>query len=78
MVFRTKRTADGFIERCKARLVAKEFNQGGGVDYTNIFSPVVKPDTIQYVLALALALTLEWPHHVDINSAFLNGDLSEN
>ncbi|KAL2237746.1 UNVERIFIED_CONTAM: Retrovirus-related Pol polyprotein from transposon RE1 [Sesamum indicum] len=37
-VFKTKLRADGSVERYKARLVAKAFNQIEGVDYTNIIA----------------------------------------
>ncbi|KAG8501158.1 hypothetical protein CXB51_003243 [Gossypium anomalum] len=47
-----------------------------GIDFQETFSPMVKPTTIRVVLALAVSLN--WPlHQVDINKAFLNGDLSE-
>ncbi|CAM8952089.1 unnamed protein product [Rhodiola kirilowii] len=75
-VYRIKRRADGTIERYKVRVVAKGFNQEEGVDYVDTFSPVVKPASI--CIVLAIALTLNWSlHQVDINNAFLNGDLSE-
>ncbi|XP_019190777.1 PREDICTED: uncharacterized protein LOC109185251 [Ipomoea nil] len=44
-VFRTKRKADGSIDRHKARLVAKGFNLVAGDDFFETFSLVVKPTT---------------------------------
>lgn len=75
-IFKIKKNADGSISRHKARLVAKGFNQVAGIDYGEIFSPVVKPATIRLVLTIALAKG--WNiRQIDVNNAFLNGDLGQ-
>jgi hypothetical protein len=75
-VFRIKRKADGFVERYKARLVAKSFHQQPGVDFSETYSPVIKPITIRTVLSMAV--TAGWCiKQIDISNAFLHGYLQE-
>ncbi|KAE8732039.1 hypothetical protein F3Y22_tig00002237pilonHSYRG00052 [Hibiscus syriacus] len=74
-LFKIKRNSDGTVHRYKARLVAKGFTQVPGFDFEHV-QPVVKFSTV-YVL-LALAVARDWAlRQVDVNNAFLNGDLSE-
>ncbi|XP_019186544.1 PREDICTED: uncharacterized protein LOC109181247 [Ipomoea nil] len=75
-VFRTKRTADGSVERYKARLMAKGYNQVAGEDFFDTFNPVVKLTTVR--LLLSLAITNKWTlRQLDVHNAFLNGHLAE-
>jgi len=75
-VFKVKRDAAGNIVKYKARLVAKGYAQKQGVDYDEVYAPVARIETVR--ILLALAANGDWEvHHMDVKSAFLNGDLQE-
>jgi histone deacetylase 1/2 len=75
-VFRIKLKPDGTLDRYKARWVVRGFHQRPGIDFTETFSPVVKPATIRTVLALIGAHA--WPaHQLDVSNAFLHGNIQE-
>lgn len=61
------------VERLKARLVARGFEQHAGVDYFTTFSPLIKPQTLRIIFSLAV--TKGWSiQQVDINNVFSQGD----
>ncbi|KAK1649583.1 hypothetical protein QYE76_067388 [Lolium multiflorum] len=75
-VYRIKKNVDGTIDRYKARLVTKGFKQRYGIDYEDIFSPVVKAATIGLVLSISVSRGWSlW--QLDVKNAFLHGVLEE-
>lgn len=75
-IFRVKQESNSTSPRYKARLVVRGFRQRKGVDFNEIFSPVVKMSSIRTVLSLAATLDLE-VEQMDVKTAFLHGDLEE-
>ncbi|KAL0448559.1 UNVERIFIED_CONTAM: Retrovirus-related Pol polyprotein from transposon RE1 [Sesamum latifolium] len=59
-VYKTKLRADGTVERYKAHLVAKDFNQIEGIDYTDSFSPVAKNITLERSLYGLKQASRQW------------------
>ena len=41
-VFKTKLNEKGEVDKCKARLVAKDYAQQQGIDYNEVFAPVAR------------------------------------
>eukprot|EP00253_Pinus_taeda_P017342 PITA_17342 len=75
-VFKKKTNAEGKVDKYKARLVAKGYSQVPGIDFGDIFSPVAKVTSIKLLLSVATAFDFE-VEHMDVNIAFLHGDLEE-
>ena len=75
-VFTLKERPDGSVERYKARIVAKGFQQIPGLDYDETFAPVAKLVSIRAILSIAAIEDWEIDQ-VDFTQAFTNGDLEE-
>ena len=75
-MYKVKRDELGPIVKHKARLVARGFVQHEGIDFKEVFAPVARMKSVRLLLALAAAK--DWRvHHLDVKSAFLNGELVE-
>ncbi|KAG8485681.1 hypothetical protein CXB51_019023 [Gossypium anomalum] len=76
-VFKNKEGTSKVEEpRYKARLVAKGYSQIPGVDFTDVFSPVVKHSSIRVLLGIVVMHDLEL-EQLDVKTIFLHGELEE-
>ncbi|GKB28302.1 retrovirus-related pol polyprotein from transposon TNT 1-94 [Tanacetum coccineum] len=62
--------------RYKARAVARGFTQRAGIDYNEVFSPVVRHTSIGVILSLTACEDYEL-EQLDVKTAFLHGNLEE-
>jgi Reverse transcriptase (RNA-dependent DNA polymerase) len=75
-VYRVKKNSAGEIDKYRARLVAQRYSQIPGIDYDDMFAPIVKMSSIRVVLSFIARHG--WPaHQMDVKSAYLNGKLED-
>ena len=76
-VFKKKEGTTGVENvRYKAKLVAKGYSHIPGVDFINVFSPMVKHSSIRALLGIVAFHDYEL-EQLDVKIAFLHGDLEE-
>ena len=75
-VFKFKTKENNQNPKYKAKIVVKGCNQKKGIDFEEIFSPMVKMTSIRAILGLAAKLDLEI-EQLDVKTTFLHGDLEE-
>ena len=64
------------MEKYKARIVAQGFLQQEGVDYTEIYSPTVRFESIRMMIAATASEGMQL-EQMDVTTAFLYADLEE-
>lgn len=75
-VCKIKRKANGSIDRYKACLIAKGYNQWEGLDYDATFSPIVKPASVRTVsLSLFVTASNLWAWNFDCSEMLGGGTM---
>ena len=75
-VYKVKYSADGEVDKYKARYVAKGFTQVEGLDFFETYAPTCKPETFRTLLAVATQKGLEL-RQMDVKSAYLHSEIEE-
>lgn len=72
-VFRVKNPVEA-THRYRARLCAQGFSQQFSVDYHEVFSPVVRSESVRVLIAIAAHENSNFVQF-DVSTAYLNSDL---
>ena len=73
---RKKYLLNGFIDKYKANLVAKDCTKKQNVDYFDTFSPITRISFLWFLNVLASIYNL-FIHQIDVKTVFLNGDVEK-
>ncbi len=74
--FKKKMNEDGGVEKFKARLCVGGHLQRPGIDYEDVYAPVMTSSSFRTLLAIASSKKME-VHQMDAVTAFLNGKLTK-
>nr|GEV37427.1 hypothetical protein [Tanacetum cinerariifolium] len=75
-VYMNKKDKRGIVIRNKARLIVQGHTQEEGIDYKEVFAPVVRIEAIRLFLAYASFMGF-MVYQMDVKSAFLYGTIEE-
>ncbi|GJU56638.1 putative ribonuclease H-like domain-containing protein [Tanacetum coccineum] len=75
-IFMNKKDESGIVIKNKARLVAQGYTQEEGIDYDEVFAPVVRIEAIRLFLACASFKDFV-VYQMDVKSVFLHGKIKE-
>ena len=71
-IFKIKRGEQGQIIKFKARLCVRGFEQEQGIDFEEVFFPVMRHNSLRLLLAIAAVNDYE-VQQMDVTTAFLHG-----
>jgi hypothetical protein len=74
-VYKIKHAADRSVDKYKARFIARGFSQKEEEDYDETFAHVARYTSIRAIMSLVTYMG--WLHHMDVKTAFLNGEIDE-
>nr|GEU32924.1 retrovirus-related Pol polyprotein from transposon TNT 1-94 [Tanacetum cinerariifolium] len=76
-IWKNKTNAKNTVIQNKSLLVAKEYGQEEGIDLEESFAPVARLEAVKIFVAYAAHKNFPM-YHMDVKTAFLNGQLKEN
>ena len=75
-LYNVKEAIDGYVDKQKARWIAKGYEQTQGVNYTDTYAPVARMTSIRTFLSTAVSEGWD-VHQMDVSTAFLYGAVDE-
>ena len=68
-IYKTKLNESREVDKSKTRLVVKGYTQEHGIDYTEVYAPVARMDTVRMIIVFAAQKGWKL-YELDVKSAF--------